>query len=642
MVSASALPDLAAKNRPSARKLKSNYKKYASEVPPIDNVLDKAIDSEKNDLPISIESILLPRKIKINFLIRIICYYVGMRALILCLRTAGYPHVHTIWRIINGNDDMPRDYLPSSLDIKLAHVLAAQSKDMIPPISLPSKGPLLELLFSTLTWGATMLLPLWFPQVQVASDFYQSNTLVYQKGASVLVKVHDKGLQQGTFESEDAKSLQICELQESSEKKRKACKENPLGFGKNHPSPYCFDFAQSRYYFYPESMTCSSGAPMLHAASIARLQELTEKGMSKKQRAVAIERYRPYNEPKLSIPTVQEAFLARISSPLVVIQLVGNLLSCLEDGWRVVINLLMTLAQYVRSARQAVLSAKQLASDVKTSFRDTSSLKVQRLVHGAKKPWKSVSASELLPGDVFVIPRDQKQTEFVIPVDALIVDGQCLVNEAVLTGESVPQSKRAVDFDEEKDACLDLEDHKSSIVFAGTTMLYSSGTEGSQTHFPPPKREGIVLLALRTGTYSSQGQLLGALKGSANVGSISNADSDRDAIRLVVALSVFAIASCASLFLQEGGKKAPVPTYRRAIQCTRIICASIPSNLPLSISRVTKTCSEGLRKTSDVVCSEPGALLTAANVDTVVFDKTGTLTAYVHCLPCIYLLLLYH
>ena len=34
-----------------------------------------------------------------------------------------------------------------------------------------------------------------------------------------------------------------------------------------------------------------------------------------------------------------------------------------------------------------------------------------------------------------------------------------------------------------------------------------------------------------------------------------------------------------------------------------------------------------MRQEADVVCSQPGALLSSAEIDTVVFDKTGTLTA---------------
>ena len=56
---------------------------------------------------------------------------------------------------------------------------------------------------------------------------------------------------------------------------------------------------------------------------------------------------------------------------------------------------------------------------------------------------------------------------------------------------------------------------------------------------------------------------------------------------------------------------------------TRIIVASIPSGLPLALSEVARSCSAYLRKEGDVVCSEPGSLLTAAQVDTVVFDKVS-------------------
>ena len=49
--------------------------------------------------------------------------------------------------------------------------------------------------------------------------------------------------------------------------------------------------------------------------------------------------------------------------------------------------------------------------------------------------------------------------------------------------------------------------------------------------------------------------------------------------------------------------------------------ASIPSGLPYALSAVARSCSAKLRGDSDVACSEPGSLLTAAEVDTIVFDK---------------------
>jgi magnesium-transporting ATPase (P-type) len=210
----------------------------------------------------------------------------------------------------------------------------------------------------------------------------------------------------------------------------------------------------------------------------------------------------------------------------------------------------------------------------------------------------------------------------IVPVDALVLEGQCLTNEAILTGESVSQVKVPLDLpsdmssDVSTQSTLDLKADRSSILFAGTTML----RHGLNTQMSKDS-DGMMCLALRTGTYSSKGQLVRALKGTENVVGISNAQADRDAMRLIAAMALFAGISCASLFARRDGKVAIVSPFRRVVQCTHIVLASIPSSLPLALAAVARTCSRMLRIRSDVVCSEPGSLLTAAFVDTVVFDK---------------------
>lgn len=48
----------------------------------------------------------------------------------------------------------------------------------------------------------------------------------------------------------------------------------------------------------------------------------------------------------------------------------------------------------------------------------------------------TVNSSELLPGDVIVIPQKK-----VLPCDLVILTGNVIVNEAMITGESVPVMK---------------------------------------------------------------------------------------------------------------------------------------------------------------------------------------------------------
>lgn len=47
-----------------------------------------------------------------------------------------------------------------------------------------------------------------------------------------------------------------------------------------------------------------------------------------------------------------------------------------------------------------------------------------------------MSSGELVPGDLLVIEDNQ-----VMPCDLILMNGQCVMNEGMLTGESVPVMK---------------------------------------------------------------------------------------------------------------------------------------------------------------------------------------------------------
>lgn len=52
--------------------------------------------------------------------------------------------------------------------------------------------------------------------------------------------------------------------------------------------------------------------------------------------------------------------------------------------------------------------------------------------------WRTVDSAELVPGDVYEVT-DPSLTQ--LPCDSLLLSGDCIVNESMLTGESVPVSK---------------------------------------------------------------------------------------------------------------------------------------------------------------------------------------------------------
>ena len=54
---------------------------------------------------------------------------------------------------------------------------------------------------------------------------------------------------------------------------------------------------------------------------------------------------------------------------------------------------------------------------------------VKRVNTEGHTEWKEISSSELVPGDVFVLPEGKK-----LPCDAIMLKGESVINEAMLTG----------------------------------------------------------------------------------------------------------------------------------------------------------------------------------------------------------------
>ncbi len=58
-----------------------------------------------------------------------------------------------------------------------------------------------------------------------------------------------------------------------------------------------------------------------------------------------------------------------------------------------------------------------------------------------------------------------------LPCDFLLIHGSCVVNEAVLTGESVPQIKDSIEKLNKSDT-IDLKvKNKNSVLFCGTDVM---------------------------------------------------------------------------------------------------------------------------------------------------------------------------
>jgi len=587
-----------------------------------------------------------------------------------CSETAGIPRRQAIWSYLleqqqeqqahhfenvdldrdNIQHTMPHDFTPTPLQTFVASQLARIAKNVLPPSALPSGRPLLSLVECGLVLlvGGTMLLPHWFLSVQLWYDYQQQqptssnpkNVADNFQPTAVLVQM---GPQHDDHHDDSSKATSKRRKHRYHNNQRVICQLRATSSqlqAEDNPPPFYFEHYHKRYYYDPHTNQCWDGGPNLQI-SVGNLVEAatststssSEKEANKfvglfkapSQLAQAQDRWFTYNhQTTVPIPTLAQALAGRLRSPLVVIQLLGKAMAVLEAGKvGALMALAVTVAQHFQNARSSILSSRTLQQDVAGLAEEFASAPVWVYRDRHWKP--NMVASDLVPGDLFLLSSSSstsskatnttdakgkkisRHTNVIIPVDALLLDGVCVTMEAVLTGETVPQTKMPIDSTTvEWNQTLDMTgSHRSAVLFAGTTLLHCTPSLSS----PLPTRtsenripEGVPCLALRTGSYSSKGELIAALTSSrskAGVATISNPQFDRDALRLISSMSLLAVLACASLFWKSPTAAATttkISGFRRVLQCTRIATSCIPSDLPLSLSSVVQNC-KSVRKT---------------------------------------------
>jgi cation-transporting P-type ATPase 13A2 len=66
-------------------------------------------------------------------------------------------------------------------------------------------------------------------------------------------------------------------------------------------------------------------------------------------------------------------------------------------------------------------------------------ISVKRKNENGEDEWKEISSSHIIPGEIFMLPEGKD-----MPCDAIMLKGECVINEAMLTGESAPSIKTGI------------------------------------------------------------------------------------------------------------------------------------------------------------------------------------------------------
>jgi len=368
------------------------------------------------------------------------------------------------------------------------------------------------------------------------------------------------------------------------------------------------------------------------------------------------------NEMRIPPPRFLDLFKSQLLAPIAIFQLFCAILWMLDEYWQYTIFTLFSIFML-----EATTAFQRLRTF--NTLGNMASKPTPLMVYRDAK-WHQLTTTDLVPGDLISLTRKVPEKKAgdavvkkekgaadstdgkkkspppppgsdVVPCDLLVLSGSAVVNEATLTGESVPQMKDALkveEGDEEEHRPLDIEGRdRVHTLFSGTTVVVASpGTPvtaatKSQSNFAghniATPDGGALCFVLRTGFSSSQGELMQMIEFSTEQVS---ADSAETGFALLILLC-FALVS-AGYVLKTGLEKGDRTTHELLLKCVIIITSVVPRQLPMQMAMAVNTALMALMK-NGIFCTEPFRVPFAGKINHCLFDKTGTLTTD-QLMPC--------
>ncbi len=304
----------------------------------------------------------------------------------------------------------------------------------------------------------------------------------------------------------------------------------------------------------------------------------------------------PLNEIKMPRPSFVKLFKEQCVSPLFCFQIFSSLIMCFDEY---VLQSLFSIMFII--GIEAGLVFNRVQTMAQFHRMESKNMKIWIYRRGKAEYEKNsnketyIDSSELRPGDVIKIRSVEEISS--IPCDMLILEGSCAVNEAMLSGESVPMLKEAAI---ESDEIFSFVRHKRFVLFGGTCF--------------ENVKEPLTCLVLRTGFDTEQGKLLNKMLCAEEV------KYDPDALKFILILSLLSILSCVMTFIYS--KKSGYPLF---IDIIVLFTNSIPFELPMEMGISIQSAVKNLLN-KKIYCLEPFRITFAGKVDVCCFDKTGTLT----------------
>ena len=335
---------------------------------------------------------------------------------------------------------------------------------------------------------------------------------------------------------------------------------------------------------------------------IFREQEVTEQGLSEKQASKRLEKYGKNKLVEGKKESLILRFLKQLADPMIVILIAAAAVSGVTAFYAgesladviiilavVLINAVLGVVQESKAER-AIAALQEIAAATSKVVRD-----------GHRY---TIRSEELVPGDLIVLEAGDS-----VPADARVIECASMkVEEAALTGESVPVTKTSELLVEEDGKAVPLGDRKN-MVYLGSTVVYGRG-------------KAVVT---GTGMNTEMGKIADAL---------SKAQDNTTPLQIKLnqlskILSVLVLGICALIFGIDVLRSYPditgavmLDTFMVAVS---LAVAAIPEGLAAVVTIVLSIGVTNMSKKNAVI-RKLTAVETLGCAQIICSDKTGTLT----------------
>ncbi|XP_034989052.2 probable cation-transporting ATPase 13A5 [Zootoca vivipara] len=233
--------------------------------------------------------------------------------------------------------------------------------------------------------------------------------------------------------------------------------------------------------------------------------------------------------------------------------------------------------------------------------------KVEVMAWTKNKGSCKVESCQLVPGDVLLL----ESQKFSLPCDAILIEGSCVVNEGMLTGESVPVTKTPLpQTDNTKPWKVhSVEDYRRHVLFCGTEVIQT-------------KRAGkgpVRAVVLQTGFNTAKGDLVRSILYPKPL----NFRLYREAFRFIVSLALIGILGLIyTIGVYVSRKQSASATVTMALL---LLTTAVPPAIPAALTTGIVYAQRRLKK-KKIFCISPQRINICGQINLVCFDKTGTLT----------------